>query len=392
VEKREDGYYLIDKNSSNGTFINGKKISEQKLSHNDKISLGNASLVFEDEEQVSATFILPRSESPAGAPSLPKADEVSTEAVDMGQMAESQPAPPATQAEMPTPPPPPSRPVPAPPPPVAQRPVAAPAPPPPPRPAAPPPPAPPPPMAQPAPPPPPRVEAQPACPSCKRPVEPGVRFCGYCGAPTAAKPAPAPAPPSPPPQQAAPPRPAAPPPPAPPPPRPAPPAAAPGRPFAPPAAPMPKTRALAGQMTYAGFGPRLAAYFIDAIVLSLLLVLPIAVTMVVSTRAQISGEFSPIAMVLIAACSLLMLIISLGYQLYFVGAKGATPGKKIMKLRIALPDGSYPVGYGKAFLRMIGYVISGAICYIGFLMILFDKEQHRGLHDRIAGTVVVKED
>src|SRR5262245_51066899 len=60
LEKREDGYYLVDKNSSNGTFINGKKISQQKLSHSDKINLGNASLVFEDETQVQATFILQR--------------------------------------------------------------------------------------------------------------------------------------------------------------------------------------------------------------------------------------------------------------------------------------------------------------------------------------------
>ena len=60
VEKREDGYYLVDKNSSNGSYVNGKKITQQKLSHNDKVQLGNAQLVFEDEEQVQATFILPR--------------------------------------------------------------------------------------------------------------------------------------------------------------------------------------------------------------------------------------------------------------------------------------------------------------------------------------------
>ena len=39
-------------------------------------------------------------------------------------------------------------------------------------------------------------------------------------------------------------------------------------------------------------------------------------------------------------------------------------------------------------LRYIGYIISGAIFYIGFLMILGGEK--RGLHDRIAGTYVVK--
>jgi len=63
IEKRPDGYYLIDKNSSNGTYVNGKKISQQKLAHNDKINLGSASLVYEDEEQ-GATFILPKGDMP----------------------------------------------------------------------------------------------------------------------------------------------------------------------------------------------------------------------------------------------------------------------------------------------------------------------------------------
>ena len=60
VEKKDDGYYLVDKNSSNGSYVNGKKITQQKLSHNDKVQLGNAQLVFEDEDQIQATFILPK--------------------------------------------------------------------------------------------------------------------------------------------------------------------------------------------------------------------------------------------------------------------------------------------------------------------------------------------
>ena len=100
---------------------------------------------------------------------------------------------------------------------------------------------------------------------------------------------------------------------------------------------------------------------------------------------------TPLAMVAVFACSLVIILAGFAYNLYFVGVKGATPGKRIMKLKVAFPDGKYPIGYGKAFLRLIGYGVSGLICYIGFLMILFDKEQHRGLHDRMAGTVVIKE-
>jgi uncharacterized RDD family membrane protein YckC len=100
---------------------------------------------------------------------------------------------------------------------------------------------------------------------------------------------------------------------------------------------------------------------------------------------------APIAFLVLTACQLLSFVAVFGYLIYFIGAKGATPGKKMMKLRVTLPDGHYPIGYGKALLRTIGYMVSGMICYIGFLMIAFDREQHRGLHDKIAGTVVIRE-
>jgi uncharacterized RDD family membrane protein YckC len=108
-------------------------------------------------------------------------------------------------------------------------------------------------------------------------------------------------------------------------------------------------------------------------------------------KMQSGGELSPLAVIVMGGSYVLMTLIGLLYQLIFIGKKGATPGKKFMKLRVTFPDGTYPIGIGKAFLRMIGYMISGAICYIGFLMIIFDKETHRGLHDKIAGTVVIRE-
>ena len=108
-------------------------------------------------------------------------------------------------------------------------------------------------------------------------------------------------------------------------------------------------------------------------------------------RMQTGEEPSPLVMIALFGSYILMIAISFAYQLIFIGKKGATPGKKFMKLRVTFPDGSYPIGIGKAFLRMIGYMLSGMICYIGFLMVIFDKEQHRALHDKIAGTVVIRE-
>jgi uncharacterized RDD family membrane protein YckC/pSer/pThr/pTyr-binding forkhead associated (FHA) protein len=390
IEKRPDGYYLVDKNSSNGTYINGKKVSQQKLNHSDKVNLGSASLVFEDEEE-GATFILDRGEladvtrsdtgfSPAERPTdaLTAADALPEDRplpppppLVSGQsppQAPPQPKP-AVQSSVPSPPAPPS------PPPTPQAPPV-------------------------------KVEPEAPkgilCPSCRKVVEAGARFCPFCGASlgaskTATPPAPPPppaaaqksaAPPPPIPQSAAPasPRPPIP---------QSPPVASPQRPPAPPSLglqpPPPPVAAVTGALNYAGFGVRLVASLIDGLLLSALMIPFIILIGVFMVKMQNSGEPSPLAFIVISASYVIIIVASLIYQLIFIGKKGATPGKKFMKLRVTFPDGQYPIGIGKAFLRMIGTMLSGMICMIGYLMIIFDKEQHRALHDRIAGTVVIRE-
>ena len=382
IEKRSDGYYLIDKNSSNGTFINGKKISQQKLNHNDKLNLGSASLVFEDEQE-GATFILDRAAMPdMTRPEAPpfNPNERVTDALIPGEVpaGEDRPLPPPAPliGSPPVPQPPPPRPAAPPSPPAA----AAPAP-------APPPPAPPKPDGD--------TPVGVLCPSCRKVVEHGARFCPFCGASLGANKSPAPPAPAPP--KASPsPQPQAAPPPPPPPPRPAAAPPPPSVPMAPPRPPsldvhppVPPVSGAVGALNYAGFGPRLVAAIIDSLLLSALMIPFIIVVVVFMMRA--GNEPSPLAMVVIFGAYFLMIAVSLLYQVIFIGKKGATPGKKFMKLRVTFPDGQYPIGIGKAFIRMIGYMISGMICYIGFLMIIFDKEQHRALHDKIAGTVVLRE-
>jgi uncharacterized RDD family membrane protein YckC len=81
-------------------------------------------------------------------------------------------------------------------------------------------------------------------------------------------------------------------------------------------------------------------------------------------------------------------LIGLAYFVYFWGAKGATPGKMAVGLKIVGTDGTMPIGYLKAFVRYIGFIISGIIIFLGYLLIIVDAD-NQGLHDKIASTYVV---
>ena len=50
-------------------------------------------------------------------------------------------------------------------------------------------------------------------------------------------------------------------------------------------------------------------------------------------------------------------------------------------------DGSR-IGWGAALLRLVGFWVSGAVFYLGFIWILIDSRR-RGWHDLLAGTCVI---
>jgi uncharacterized RDD family membrane protein YckC len=76
--------------------------------------------------------------------------------------------------------------------------------------------------------------------------------------------------------------------------------------------------------------------------------------------------------------------------LLWVNWQGKTPGKAIMKIRIVSKKFE-DIGYGSAFLRYIGYIVSAIILFIGYFMVAFTQRKE-GLHDMIGGTYVVYEE
>lgn len=79
--------------------------------------------------------------------------------------------------------------------------------------------------------------------------------------------------------------------------------------------------------------------------------------------------------------------------LYFTAflalSDGHTPGKRLLGIRVVRVNGE-ELGWWGAFSRFGGYPASVATGLIGFLQITWDANR-QGLHDRIAGTVVIRE-
>ena len=125
----------------------------------------------------------------------------------------------------------------------------------------------------------------------------------------------------------------------------------------------------------AGFGIRLLAYIIDVIILAIVS----AVVTLVFGAAGDAGQ---------TIAGVINAVIGLAYTLYFWSTSGATPGKSVLGLRVVAIDGS-PMNITKAIMRLIGYVVSSVVLFLGFIWIIFDG-QKQGWHDKIAGTYVIK--
>lgn len=76
------------------------------------------------------------------------------------------------------------------------------------------------------------------------------------------------------------------------------------------------------------------------------------------------------------------------YNTFFIGKYGATPGKMACKIQVITANGE-KVSYLRALGRYFAEIVSGLICYIGYIIAIFDN-QKRSLHDHICNTRVVK--
>jgi len=71
--------------------------------------------------------------------------------------------------------------------------------------------------------------------------------------------------------------------------------------------------------------------------------------------------------------------------------RGATPGKKFVHIKIVDASTFQDITNTQAITRSFGYIASTFAFLIGFIMVAFRRDK-RGLHDLLAGTIVVYEE
>lgn len=76
---------------------------------------------------------------------------------------------------------------------------------------------------------------------------------------------------------------------------------------------------------------------------------------------------------------------------FWVKYDGATPGKKLMKIKVVDADTLNVIDVKQGIKRFLSYILSSIIFLFGFLIVVFTKRK-QGLHDIISKTVVIYSD
>ena len=140
-----------------------------------------------------------------------------------------------------------------------------------------------------------------------------------------------------------------------------------------------------GELNYAGFWTRFAAYFLDVLILmavNFCISLVAGLSMAQAVGVQPKGAIA-FQLVLFA----IQMTINISYEVVLIGKYGATVGKMACKIMVVTADGGR-VSYLRALGRYFAKMLSGFTCLIGYIIAAFDG-QKRALHDHICNTRVV---
>lgn len=155
-------------------------------------------------------------------------------------------------------------------------------------------------------------------------------------------------------------------------------------------APPVETAGPAPGVEFAPHGVRIVAYLIDGLILlvaDLVLMIPFFAFAADAVRSDTTPSAGTIALFVVLLVAILL--INLGYFPWFWQRSGQTPGMRPFRLWVVRDQDGTAFGWGTALLRVVGLYVASAVFYLGFIWIFIDQ-RHRGWHDLIAGTVVVR--
>lgn len=160
----------------------------------------------------------------------------------------------------------------------------------------------------------------------------------------------------------------------------------------------PVVYAPAASSAYAGFWIRVLAFILDRIVVGVAaapfyfaLVLPSLLRII--HEAENNGEPSPeMIFSIIGGASMFLILVFVGYWLYeallTASSWQGTIGKRVLRLKV-IDEAGNRISFGRSTGRFFAKILSYVTLWIGFIMVAF-TDKKRGLHDILAGTVVVR--
>ena len=137
---------------------------------------------------------------------------------------------------------------------------------------------------------------------------------------------------------------------------------------------------------YTGLVTRAIGFGIDAVIIDLAAIVVVAI---VALALSLFNIPSRIDTALAAIGAVVFIVWAAAYFVTFWSTTGQTPGARIMRFRVLAPGATHGhIGPRRALVRLVGMVLAAIPLLAGYFMVLFD-DRRRGLHDRMARTVVV---
>ena len=145
----------------------------------------------------------------------------------------------------------------------------------------------------------------------------------------------------------------------------------------------------AGSLVYAGWGRRAVALVADGIILAavvLTTILVAGVPMEDVNTTVLEGDTLTVILLFVVPEAI--------YDTFFIGSRGQTPGKQLLKIKVVdAADQGTPIGYQRALRRWLSTALLWALFtfpgVIDHLWPLRDSRRQT-LHDKLARSVVVR--